>query len=187
MPGNIHPTFYSCLSQEDFLQMQHKYVQAIILTHVGASGLSTLASHVGVGKETKQFLFGGGKLRHKGTKSMISTCDLNPPGCRIWTLCTISLPPSQGNPESWNTGTRDCLFLLLVASCYRRFQPSPALLGESFSRAWGMHKEFDFPDTVLCLKSLLTQIKVLLSDLAETPWKAGWNTAWFSSSFSCQA
>lgn len=59
MPGNIHPTFYSCLSQEDFLQMQHKYVQAIILTHVGASGLSTLASHVGVGKETKQFLFGG--------------------------------------------------------------------------------------------------------------------------------
>lgn len=62
MPGNIHPTFYSCLSQEDFLQMQHKYVQAIILTHVGplAYPLSwTLASHVGVRKETKLFLFGG--------------------------------------------------------------------------------------------------------------------------------
>lgn len=93
---------------------------------------------------------------------------------------------SQNNAESWNNGTRDCLFLLLVASCYRRFQLSSALLGEIFSRAWGMHKGFDFSDTVLCLKSLLAQIKVLLSGLAETPWKAGWNTTWFSSSFSCQ-
>lgn len=42
--------------------MQHKYVQAIILTHVGPLAYPlawTLASHVGVRKETKRFLFGG--------------------------------------------------------------------------------------------------------------------------------
>lgn len=159
----------------------------------------TLESHVGVRRETKLFHFGGRETEARryqthdlpltwilqGAESEPCAPSASHHLClglfRFWELF------SQNNAESWNNGTRDCLFLLLVASCYRRFQLSPALLGEIFSCAWGMHKGFDFPGTVLCLKSLLAQIKVLLSDLAETPWKAGWNTSWFSSSFSCQA
>lgn len=150
MPGNIRPTFYSYLSQEDFLQMQHKYVQAIILTRVGPLAYSlawTLASHVGVREEINYSSLGEGKLRNEGTKSSLSL---------PWILQGAEPEPrapsashplclSQGNSESWNNGPRVCLLLLLVASCYRRFQHSPALLGGgSFHVPEGFIKDLTF-------------------------------------------
>lgn len=121
--------------------------------------------------------------------SSLSLAQLRLEPFRVQNLNPVhSQPPalSASHQISWNNRTTECLLLLLVASCYRRFQCSPALPGEIVSCAWGMHKGVDFPDTVLCLKYLLTQIKVLISDLAKAPWKAGWNTAWFSFSFICQ-
>lgn len=185
MTGNICPAFYFSLSQQDSLQMQHKYV--IILTPVWPLVYPlpwTSASYMeGYRKETKRY-FGEGKLRHKGIKSMFFSVSGQ---ATAWVLQAAKLEPcaqsasralclAQNNSEGWNNGTTDCLLPLLAASCYRRFQCSPALPG-------GMHKGFDFPDTVLCLEYLLTQIKVLISDLAKTPWNAAWNTTCFSFSF----
>lgn len=199
MPGNICPTFYSYLSQQDSLQIQHKYIQAIILTYVESLVYPLpwpSASYTGARKETKHYSsFGEGKLRHKGIKFMIFSVSGQ---VKAWVLqgaksepraqsASRSLCLSWNNSESWNNRTTDCLLPLLAASCYRRLQYSPALPGGIFSSAWGMHKGFDFPDRVLRLKYLLTQIKVLISDLAKTPWNAGWNTTWFSFSFICQA
>ena len=178
--------------------MQHKHIPATILTHVGPLVYPLFwasASYVGVRKETKHcFSFGDGKLRHKGIKPTIFSVSSQ---AKAWALQSAKFEPraqsasrslclSQNNSESWNNRTPECLLPLLAASCYSRFQHSSALPGGIFSCAWGTHKGFDFPDTVLCLKYLLTQIKALISDLAKTPWNAGQNATWFSFSFVCQ-
>lgn len=109
--------------------MQHKYVQAISLTHVVplVYPLSWTSSfHMGMRRETKHSApFKEGKLRHKCIKSRIFSGSGQ---AKTWVLqgakveaAAQSAPHwlclSQNNWESWNNGTTDCLFLLLAASC----------------------------------------------------------------------
>lgn len=57
---------------------------------------------------------------------------------------------SQGNSESWNSGARDCLLLLLVASCYSRFL---LCWGRSFHVPEGGIKDLTFQTHSFVLKA----------------------------------